>query len=197
MNLRNLSGVVVLSVSLSVAACGGGGHGEGNCEGSCERSSGGEGDCGGDCQGNCEHHGEGHGHGHGRGGGEAAEALPPTLDAFHTTLGPVWHLEPGAGRATQACTAAATLRENAGGVQSGAAPEGTDAAAWTAGSAALVAATDALVATCGAQGTDVEAKLTAVHEAFHALVAQARPEHGERCEHGEHGEHHGEHHGED
>lgn len=163
MNLRKLSQVVVLSASLSLVACGGGaaqGHGEGHCEGECE----------GDCAGHTEG-GEAHG---AAAQGEEHGALPPTIAAFHSAIAPVWHSEAGASRAAQACTAAASLREHAGSAQSAEAPAGTDATAWSAATAALVSSTDALVATCTAQGTDVEAKLTAVHEAFHALVEQVR-----------------------
>ena len=162
MNLLKLGQALVLSLSL--VACGGA-QSEGDCGGDCAgHSAGGEGDCG----------REGHG---GEGEHEGEAALPPTLAGFHETIAPVWHSEPGAGRATLACGAAATLRERAGAVQSGEAPAGVDAAAWTPAATALVTATDALAATCTAQGTDVEAKLTAVHEAFHALVQQTRAEH--------------------
>jgi len=149
MNLRKLAQVVV---SLSLAACGGGA---------------------------AEEHSGAHGGNHGAngGGGEQHAALPPTLDAFHDVLAPAWHSEPGATRSTEACTAAPSLRERAAVVQSDAAPEGVDAAAWTEATAALVANTDALVATCAEQGADGEARLAAVHEAFHALVEQVRGGH--------------------
>ncbi len=164
MNLQKLAQVLVLSFAL--AACGGGGHGEGDCGGDCGHSSGGEGDC--------NHQGGEHG---GHEGGEAEVALPPAVAAFHETVAPVWHSEPGAGRATLACGAAANLRERAGALQTAEAPTGVDAAAWTAASATLVTSTDELAATCTAQGADVEAKLTSVHEAFHALVQQVRAVH--------------------
>lgn len=150
MTLRKLA--LVLVASLSLAACGGGA---------------------------AEEHGGEHGGHHGEhgGGGEHHAALPPALDAFHDVLAPAWHSEPGATRSTEACTAAPTLRERAGTVQSDAAPEGVDAAAWTEATAALIANTEALVATCAEQGADGEAKLSAVHEAFHALVEQVRGGH--------------------
>jgi hypothetical protein len=172
MNLRTLAQVLVLS--LSFAACGGH-HGEGDCEGDCAGHSAGgenEGDCGGHREG-----GEGRHEGRGEHEGAGEASLPPTLAGFHETVAPVWHSEPGAGRATLACGAAAQLRERAGAVQSGEVPAGVDAAAWTPAAATLVTTADALVATCTAQGADVEAKLTSLHEAFHALVMQARAEH--------------------
>jgi hypothetical protein len=150
MNLRKLA--LVLVASLSLAACGGGAAEE--------------------------HVGPPGGqHGEYGGGGEHDAALPATLDAFHDVLAPAWHSEPGATRSTAACTAAPSLRERAGTVQSDAAPEGVDAAAWTEATAALVSTSDALVATCAEQGADGEAKLGAVHEAFHALLEQVRGGH--------------------
>lgn len=162
MNLLKLGQVFV--VALSLAACGGTQE-SGSCGRECPgHGAGGESECG------------GHGGEHGM-GAEGEAALPPTLAAFHETVAPVWHSEPGAGRATLACNAAAQLRERAGAVQSGEPPAGADAAAWTPATGALVTSTDALVAACTAQGADVEVKLTAVHEAFHGLVQQARAHH--------------------
>ena len=189
MNLRKLGQALVLSVSL--AACGGG---HGHCRGECDgdrggQSAGGEGDCGGNCEGHSEDDGHGHGRGHGHGHGEGhrgeghhgdehgcrredGDAFPPAIGAFHAVIAPVWHSAPGAGRATLACEAAASLRERAGEVKTAEAPARADAAAWSAAGVRLVASTDALAATCAAHGADVEAKLTSVHEAFHAFMEQ-------------------------
>lgn len=87
-------------------------------------------------------------------GGEHG-ALPPALEAFHAVLAPVWHGGTGAPRVEKACTNAKALQEKAS----------------PTGDGELAAATAALDAACATPGRpEVEAKLTVVHERFHALA---------------------------
>jgi hypothetical protein len=128
----------------------------------------------------CGGHGaEGSGpHGHEREGrhaggeahGEHARALPPELQALHGVLAPVWHSEPGARRTAAACDAAATLVARAQAVADAAVPDGAEAGAWGEATADLVQTSRQLAAACGASAPESEAKLTAFHDAFHALV---------------------------
>jgi hypothetical protein len=82
-------------------------------------------------------------------------AISPALKDFHGVLGPVWHSDAGAVRVEKACTNAKALQDKA----------------KATGDADLIAAAAALDPACAASGRpDVEAKLTVVHERFHALV---------------------------
>lgn len=82
-------------------------------------------------------------------------ALSPALNDFHGALAPVWHSGTGAVRIEKTCADA----------------KGRHAKAKATGDAELVAATAALEPACAAPGrSEVEAKLTTVHERFHALA---------------------------
>lgn len=82
-------------------------------------------------------------------------ALSPALKEFHGVLAPVWHSGAGAVRVDKACADAKGLHEKA----------------KATGDAELVAAAAALEPACAAPGRpEVEAKLTTVHERFHALA---------------------------
>lgn len=173
------------SGSPSETAGGGGGsggecarHGEGACDSSCACGHHGEGE-GAHCEPGCAcgHHGE-HGEHHG--------ARVAEVDALHGELAPVFHQDAGPARATAACEHAADFRRGSGDVAGAAAPEGSDAAAWSTATASLVSAADALAGECAAAGPAVEERLVSFHDAFHAVMDLAGGEH----EHGEHGEHH-------
>jgi len=68
-------------------------------------------------------------------------------------------------------------------------PEGADADAWTEATDKLTSQLDALKADCEAGAKDFEAKFTAVHEAFHAIV-KLTPKGQEHVEGQEGGEEH-------
>jgi hypothetical protein len=79
----------------------------------------------------------------------------PVLKDFHSVLGPVWHSDAGPTRIDKACTNAKALQDKA----------------KATGDAELMAATAALDPACAEAGRpNVEAKLTTVHERFHALA---------------------------
>jgi hypothetical protein len=86
---------------------------------------------------------------------EHHQALAPALHDFHEVLAPVWHLPAGAERVTRTCAQASALRDRATATSDG----------------ELIATVAALSAACGTEGrADVEARLGAVHERFHALA---------------------------
>jgi hypothetical protein len=81
--------------------------------------------------------------------------LSPALKDFHGVIAPVWHSDAGAVRVEKTCSSAKSIQDKA----------------QATGDAALIAAAGALDPACAAPGRpDVEAKLTAVHERFHALA---------------------------
>lgn len=101
-----------------------------------EATSGGEG----------EAHAEGHEH----------PALPPDLAAFHEVLAPVWHQDPGDGRAHAACDASQDFMQFSANVEAG-----DD----------LRAASRHLAAVCGsADAAAIEEALAGVHQAFHDVM---------------------------
>jgi ABC-type Zn2+ transport system substrate-binding protein/surface adhesin len=105
-----------------------------------------------------EGHGDGHGHGHGHGhhdGKDHHANLSAELKDFHHVIAPVWHTEAGAARVEKACASTKDMAAKA---------EATK-------DAELVAAVSALETACAADGKpEVEAKLSAVHDRFHALA---------------------------
>lgn len=97
---------------------------------------------------------EEHGKHKGEHGDHHAE-LPPALKDFHGVIKPVWHTDAGAKRVEKACASAKAMVEKA----------------TATNDAALVTASKDLDAACAKDGKpDVEAKLTAVHDRFHALA---------------------------
>jgi hypothetical protein len=137
---------VILALAALAPACGGGSS-QSTETAHHEQGAGGE-----------DHHSEGH------------PRIPGNLTALHDVLAPTWHAEPGATRAGMGCTNAARLDEESRAVASSPAPAGVDAAAWGTAAAQLTAASAALVAECGASGPEVEARLSTLHDAFHALL---------------------------
>lgn len=100
---------------------------------------------------------EGGEHHHGEHGakGEEHEKLSPELHAFHEVLAPVWHSDKGPERVSKTCAQAATLKDKAQATKD----------------AELVSTTAALATECDKPGRpEVEQKLGAVHERFHALA---------------------------
>lgn len=143
---------------------------------------------------NVQKHETGHA-GH-MGGSEADEmaGMPPAIAKFHATLAPRWHAAQGPQRMADTCAATAELRGEADAIAAAAPPEGSSAAAWSAGGKQLVDAATALDRACKASdGAAFEAAFAEVHERFHGVMALAGGEHGEHGEgHGgaDHGEHH-------
>jgi hypothetical protein len=103
--------------------------------------------------------------------------MPAEVTALHDELAPVYHLDPGATRATVACEHAAGFQAHANTVAAMTPPEGGDAEMWIASSAQLTSTTDALAAACASDTTTVEAELENVHTAFHGLMESAGGHH--------------------
>jgi hypothetical protein len=106
-----------------------------------------------------------------------------SVDAFHDTMAPLWHAEPGPARATDTCAAAADLATKAESIVAEDAPEAaSDAEAWKTASAGLVASVQQLQAVCADSTEAAEASFDdtfkSVHEAFHVLVALVGHEEG-------------------
>jgi hypothetical protein len=111
-------------------------------------------------------------------GGEPVAGAPvasptPEVDELHDDLAPVFHMEAGAARATATCEHAERFGALSRAVQGATVPEGGDAAAWATAGTNLVAAADAVGAECTAAGPAVEERLTAFHDAFHAVLDAA------------------------
>lgn len=106
---------------------------------------------------------------------EGAPVASPTpeVDELHDELAPVFHMEAGAARATAACEHAERFAALSRSVQGATVPEGGDAAAWATAGTNLVTSADAITAECGATGPAVEERLTAFHDAFHAVLDAA------------------------
>lgn len=107
---------------------------------------------------------------------------------FHGVLSPVYHMNKGADRVTKACDQVAAMKEKAAAVEAGAAPEGAKADDYKAAAKTLSSAVEGFGAACAAAGrADVDAKLEALHDAFHKLIEVP----GVMPHHDEHGGHHG------
>jgi hypothetical protein len=97
-------------------------------------------------------HKEGHKEGH---ADDHHKDLAPPLKEFHHVLAPVWHTDPGPGRVEKACTNVKAMSEKA----------------TATNDAELIQGVKDLTVACEKEGkADVEAKLTAVHERFHAVA---------------------------
>jgi hypothetical protein len=96
-------------------------------------------------------HGEQGKEGHGDHHGNAS----PALKDFHGVLAPVWHSEAGKVRVEKTCSGTAAMTEKA----------------KATNDSELVAAVAAVETACAAPNRpDVEAKLSVVHDRFHALA---------------------------
>jgi hypothetical protein len=83
------------------------------------------------------------------------EGLSPALHDFHGVLAPVWHSAPGTERVGKACDGVKAMGEKA----------------KATADAELIADVAAVETACAKEGrSEVEAKLTAVHQRFHALA---------------------------
>jgi hypothetical protein len=112
-----------------------------------------------------------------QGHAEDAHHFKGPLGDFHNVLAPIWHSDPGAGRVAKACDGAKLLNDRAAGVDGAAPPVGADVNAYKTAARQLSMAVSALSTACGASGRpEVEAKLSAVHDAFHK-VAEASGAH--------------------
>jgi hypothetical protein len=147
--------VIVLGLALGAAGCGGEQH---HAEGG-------------------EHHAKAGDHGHGEKHHEHEMKGP--LGDLHAVLAPVWH-DKSPERLTKACDQAKVMRDKSAAVEAAPAPEGVDAAAFTATAKEMTAAADALIAACAADGRpDVEAKFSTFHDAFHKAVEKSGGGHHE------------------
>ena len=124
-----------------------------------------------------EHAGEKHANGEKHADGEKHEHnFPPTLDAYHKVLSPIWHAEKGEARNQAACDAIEAFAGAGDGVQNGAVPEkaAADKKAWDDAAMELVSHSVALGALCSekAPAAEIEEALKKIHDAFHVLTAQ-------------------------
>jgi hypothetical protein len=152
-----------LIAALVGLGCGGGAAESTEADSQSDAHAGGE-----HAEGDREHH-EGE-----EGEGDEHGGLPPSVEAFHSAMAPVWHSEEGASRGSLACDNAATFTERADAITTSAMPEGVDQAGWQAATTGLTSSVADLLADCEAGGPEAEAKLSAVHDAFHAIVEQLR-----------------------
>jgi hypothetical protein len=122
-------------------------------------------------QGHHEGHGDHHHEGHGQHGGHG-HAVEGGTKAFHDVLAPAYHMDKGAPRLDKACAGVPSMQaahQTLSGESKG------DAAKWKAVVDALGASVGALDKACQAAGKpDVDAKLEAVHDAFHAVMELGR-----------------------
>ena len=97
--------------------------------------------------------------------------FPATVTAFHDVLSPNWHAEKGAARIDATCSAIVAMNERAVAAKDAPAPEGIDAAVWTATGEALVQSVADLDTACDAEGRpDFEAAFKSLHDQFHVYV---------------------------
>lgn len=150
--------------------------------------------CGGSGGGDVAEGEGGEGHAGGEHGGEHGE-LPAEVTAFHDALAPVWHAEEGQVRRDAACENIHVLDGAADDVEAMSVPEGVDENAWHAATDDLMADVDVVAGACEGDADDVEAKLSEVHDAFHAIVELLNPEEHEGHEAGESHEGHEGHEG--
>lgn len=122
--------------------------------------------------------------------------LPPTLEAFHNVLSPVWHATPGPDRVSAACVQTATLTTYATALVTEPAP--AEAAGksdvWKVRTTALASQVGSLTSACNVEGQpDVETRLGALHEAFHSVseVVAKMGDHGDHRPVGGSGQHGG------
>lgn len=95
--------------------------------------------------------------------GHAHHAFAKDVDAFHAQFAPIWHAQPGEQRSRNACAKADETGRLARAIKS-------------ADSRQLVATIDVLKSKCPGKPADLDAALSDVHEAFHALIdAKASP----------------------
>lgn len=98
-------------------------------------------------------------------------ALPPGLVSFHEKLSALWHAEPGPQRATDTCGETELMAQQLDHVNEAGLPAGLDEAAWNEHLTALQAAWTQLQEDCEQHDQEnFEAKFTAAHDAFHALI---------------------------
>lgn len=147
MNGRAIFHTSLILALYGVAACGGG-NGQ-HAETTAHHAGGDAKGAGpGVGEGRSDHHSD-HGEHH-----KDESKLPAPVREFHKVLAPLWH-DKSPERTAKTCAQAATLKEKAA----------------ATGDAALVSATDELVAECGKDGRpQFEAKFKVVHEKFHALA---------------------------
>jgi hypothetical protein len=91
------------------------------------------------------------------------------IDSFHETLAPVWHAPAGAERTKNACASVPTMKDQAAAIVGRAR---ADHAGWEGNANALAGAVGTMGEACTAN-VDVDARFSAVHDAYHALLEAA------------------------
>lgn len=132
--------------------------------------------CGGKDKGSATTATEQHGEHSGEHGGGMHHELTPELKGFHDVLQPLWHAPQGAQRIADTCASIEKLRMAADTVATATPPVAANADTWTAGTRALVTAVAGLEKECTEKDPGrFEAAFAKVHDAFHALMEQAKP----------------------
>lgn len=107
-------------------------------------------------------------------------SLPPSVNAFHELLAPLWHADPGEKRATDTCAAIEDLRQRAADIVVAETPPAAagDEAGYRDATSELVHTVVQLGETCGADGKPgFDDQLAAVHTAFHVVMEKASGKH--------------------
>lgn len=116
-------------------------------------------------------------HHHAESGEHHAEMKGPVGD-FHSVLAPIWHSAKGPERLAKACDAGKTMADRAAAVESAPPPAGATTDGFKAAAKSLSASVAAFNTACAAPGRpDAEAKLSALHDAFHAVMEQSGGHH--------------------
>ena len=116
---------------------------------------------------------------------EEHSEFSPEATAFHGTLSPLWHADPGAKRTDDTCAATGDMLAKAGPMKDASKLPADKQQAYGEAVTALEASVNELAAACKVEGRPgFDAAFTKLHEAFHAVVAFFGHEEPE-------GEHHG------
>ncbi len=114
--------------------------------------------------------------------------FPPAVSAFHDVMAPLWHAPPGEQRQQSICQGAASLQNAADNILRADTPDQVQAAQWGRAAQQLREAVAALSGACSAEKKGIAEAMAAVHDRFHALVAQVGHRHGEQAAAGAHSE---------
>jgi hypothetical protein len=107
-------------------------------------------------------------------------AMPAPIKAFHDVLAPRWHAARGPQRMADTCAALGEFHGDADAIAAAPAPQGRDAAVWSAAGVQLVDAVGRLDTACKAHdAAGFETAFAQVHERFHAAMEAGAGEHGE------------------
>jgi len=145
--------------------------------------------------GDAKDHDKGHDHkGHEGDAKKHDHAFTPEMKTFHDGLSPLWHAKPSDKRVADTCAATATFVTQAKAIAAATAPEGAKDG-WAAATKGLVDAANQFVNTCKGDKATFAKDFTAVHQAFHAVMANMPKKAGmkdgdHKMKHDDHGKKH-------